>query len=224
MLAERLARRGVTLETIAVAVVPPALVDSTVHAVMLVSAGAEVAVAGSAIAVMRGVLKIMFLNKMKVAVGVFLVLGALSFAGFAFIERPTQAQAQAPAGKPPTEVDILRMEVELLRLRLQAVEAEVRELKGRQDTKTALPERPAGPAPKTGGPKIPWGRKAATGPAAKPPADLTQAVEAALKRLKEAKDDKSRQDAADALDRATKRLKEHLRRGRGQTDALPKGS
>src|SRR5262249_54325695 len=95
-----------------------------------------------ALTLMKGTMKTMLLSKLKLVVAVMLVLGALGAGGLAYVE--TQAQAQPPspdekpahawprppAAKPPTDLDVLGKEVELLRMRLQVVEAEVRALKG----------------------------------------------------------------------------------------------
>jgi RNA polymerase sigma factor (sigma-70 family) len=294
MLAERLARRGVTLSGIVLAgtaAVPAALVESTVQIVMLVSAGVEAAVAGPAVALMKGTLTTMFIQKLKLAVAVVLVLGALGASGFVYVEKPARAQTetQAQAAKPPTDLDVMRKELELLRLKVQLLEAEVRALKGRtkapQDTKAApemgrhpgnhlpgrpngapetrrhprnhpekgagaldhlpgrpegaphlddQPDRPKGPMPdrltrperpkldpKTGRPMRvgqPSGPKAR---ARDKQAELTKAVEDALKWLKEADDEKSRHDATEALERATQKLKEQMRKSSGRTDKRP---
>jgi RNA polymerase sigma factor (sigma-70 family) len=265
MLAERLGRRGVTLSGVALATgtaVPPALVESTVQTVMLVSAGVESAVAGPAVALMQEVSKVMLMKKLKLVVAVVLVLGAMGAGGFLYVEKPARAQAQAQAAKPPTDLDVLRKEVELLRMRLQVVEAELRELKGpaKQVKKPqpvhqlleefarlvkqgkyaeaelaaekALKREPDNAtarealerlknfkkATKNGDPRrssdlVRWRKKKLD-----EQASLAEGVEIALKMLKEAKDDKSRAEAAEMLERATKKLQEHLRGPGGRID------
>jgi hypothetical protein len=139
MLAERLARRGVSLAGVAgaallaegeaTAAVGAALAESTVRAALLVSAGIEVTSAAGAVALMKGVLRTMFMAKLKAALAVVVVIGVLGAGGFAYqVGRPAQAQAQTdrPAARTPTELDVLRKEVELLRLKLEMVEGKMR--------------------------------------------------------------------------------------------------
>jgi hypothetical protein len=93
---------------------------------------------------MKGALKTMFVAKLKLAVGTFVVVAALGVSGLAY--RATgQSQAPTPekriAGKPLTELEALRKENELLKLNLEVVlekvraqEAELRTLRGRPKT------------------------------------------------------------------------------------------
>jgi RNA polymerase sigma factor (sigma-70 family) len=243
LLAQRLARRGLSgcvVGALAGEAVPATLVDSTVRAAMLVAAGLEVTAAAAAVALMKGVLRTMFLAKLRLVVAVVLVVAMLGVGGFAYqVERPAQAQAQTD--KRPTEMDVLRKEVELLRLRLQVVEAEVRDLKGQarrdkalRDSKLTMIEQHrkeltrlfhgttlqcaqchsslhtgagSGPsAPKA----VHWwlddkrAEKKAAG-------DATREVEAALKALREARDDRARRSAAEALEKAAAKLREQLK-------------
>jgi hypothetical protein len=98
---------------------------------------------------MKGALKTMFLAKLKLAVGTFVIVAALGASSLAY-RAAGQAQAPTPekraAGKPLTEVEALRRENELLKLNLEVVlekvraqEAELRALKGRKGAGPDLP-------------------------------------------------------------------------------------
>jgi RNA polymerase sigma factor (sigma-70 family) len=274
MLAERLGRRGVTRWGVAPAVVPPSLAGSTVRTVMLVSAGVEVAAAGPALSLMKGALTTMFLKKLKLA-AVAVMVGVLALGGFAYqAEQPAQARAETGAAAP-TDLEVLRKEVELLRLRLRVVEAEVRALKGAQKQAKA-PEGGKGPSAEKllaefaelfkkgryaeaealaraalqADPNSVKAREALEmlGRLVRPPAgagDLRKAqsrreeramrdwlsartgsdqqdalardLEAVLKALREARDEKARREVAEALERAARKLQDHLRKGKGSS-------
>ncbi|HEV3165826.1 MAG TPA: sigma-70 family RNA polymerase sigma factor [Isosphaeraceae bacterium] len=90
LLRGRLARRGVTLSALlagglfsdsaARAAVPPALLDSTVHAAMRFAASPAApagAVSVTVISLMEGVLKTMLLNKVKLAAAIALAVGSI---------------------------------------------------------------------------------------------------------------------------------------------------
>jgi RNA polymerase sigma factor (sigma-70 family) len=125
----------------AVPAVPAALVSSTVRAATLVAAGEMAAVATlatPAVALMKGALQAMFIQKLKKVAVMAVVVLALGVGGLAY-----RAGGQTPggdrpqAGKPRTEVEALRREVELLRLNLEVVlekvraqEAELRAFRG----------------------------------------------------------------------------------------------
>src|SRR5262249_51920201 len=133
LLAERLSRRGVALSGGALAAalssgaasaqVAGPLVVATAQAAVVVTGGHWAAVSTPVAVLTRGVLRAMFLTKLKVAVGVVLVVAALGAGGVAY--RSAEAQTvQAPRkaeGKPLSEVEALRKEVELLRLNLLLV-------------------------------------------------------------------------------------------------------
>jgi RNA polymerase sigma factor (sigma-70 family) len=136
MLAGRLARRGLVLsaaglwaalaQETASAAVPAALVDSTVRSALLVAAGMEVGAFVPAVALMKGVLRTMFVAKLKLAVAVVMVVTALGAGGFAYqAGQPGAARAQV-SSKPLSELEALRKENELLRLNLQVVLEKVR--------------------------------------------------------------------------------------------------
>jgi RNA polymerase sigma factor (sigma-70 family) len=147
-LAGRLARRGVALSGGglagalaggASAQVPPALVWGTARAAALVAAGQLAAVAPPAAGLTREVLKAMFLAKLKAVAATAVVLAALG--GLAWQAGGGRGSAHAaPPGQPPSEVEALRKEVELLRLNLlvvlekvRAQEAELAALRGKAE-------------------------------------------------------------------------------------------
>src|SRR5581483_1712597 len=83
----------------------------------------------------KGVLKVMFLAKLKTAVSSVLVAMVLGVGGFVYCAGGGQA---SPPNKPPNELEALRRENELLKVNLrvtlekiQALEADVRGLKER---------------------------------------------------------------------------------------------
>jgi RNA polymerase sigma factor (sigma-70 family) len=154
LLAARLARRGVALSGGALAAalsggaasarVSAPLVLATAKA----AAGHLAAVAPAVAVLAQGVLRTMFLTKLKVVVGVALVVVALGAGGIAY--RPADAQTVPPPrraeGKPPSEVETLRKEVELLRLNLllvlekvRAQEAELSAFRGQRGALTVDP-------------------------------------------------------------------------------------
>jgi RNA polymerase sigma factor (sigma-70 family) len=157
MLAKRLSRYGLSLsggalaaalcESVASAQVPVALVSSTVKAAALVAAGEWTAVSAASAILMKGVLKSMFVAKLKVMVGAAMIVTALGASGLVY--RAT-GQSPAPAekrneGKPQSEVERLRRENELLKLNLEVVlekvraqEAELRTLKNAPKAGQAL--------------------------------------------------------------------------------------
>jgi RNA polymerase sigma factor (sigma-70 family) len=148
LLAKRLARIGLSLsatalasvlsEGIAPAAVPPSLVRQTVRG----AAGQVSAVAPPVALLTKGVLKIMFLSKLKFALGMLLTVAVLGATGLAY---RAGAQALPQASNPPqprvekprSELEALRRENELLKLNLEVVlekvkaqEAELRALRG----------------------------------------------------------------------------------------------
>ena len=156
----------------------------------------------------------MFLAKLKLAVGAVVVLAALGASGLAY-----RAAGQAPAaptrgGKGLTEVEALRRENELLKLNLEVVlekvraqEAEVRSLRAQlarrghldfdSSTNLRLPKAEASLLGKLEGTKY-------------PDPDAGREAEAALKALREAKDDAARRRAVDELDHALRALRQHV--------------
>jgi RNA polymerase sigma factor (sigma-70 family) len=246
MLARRLARRGVLLAGPALAAlaggaasaaVPPALIASTIKVALLVAAGLHVGAAAPAVALMKGVMRAMFLAKLKVAAAVMVL--ALGAGGVAYqAGRPTAAQADTPAAKPPGELEALRKENELLKLNLQvvleklrAVDAELRAVKG--GPKAALKGHARGVDSVAFSPD---GKLLASGSGDKTvldafrldkepkavapkaaPGPINQ-LETALKDLREARDPAAKRRAADALEKALRQLREEL----GAAPAQPK--
>ncbi len=175
LLAKRLAGRGLLLTTAALTAVgagaasgqvPAALANSTTKAAALVAAGQLAAVSTPAVALMKGVMKTMLLNKLRLMVGVVMVAAACAAVGF--VCRPgDEAQAQTSAapdkgdGKHVSELDALRKENELLKFNLKvllekaaAQEKELEGLRGRQGA----------PAGDMGGPPGMPGMKGRFGP------------------------------------------------------------
>jgi RNA polymerase sigma factor (sigma-70 family) len=150
-LARRLARCGLgisggslatALAEGASAAVPAPLVALTVRAAALVAAGQAAAVSTPAAVLMKGVLKAMFLAKLKIVAATAMVVLALGAGGVVYhvAAGPGAAQAAAPEGKAPADADALRKENELLKLNLQLTlekilsqEAELRTLRGRAE-------------------------------------------------------------------------------------------
>ena len=145
LLAKRLSRYGIALSGGALAArltegsasshVPPSLVLATAKA----ASGPLSAVAASVGILTKGVLQAMLLAKLKLAIGVVLVMAALGTTGLVY--RASGQSAQAPK-RPMSELESLRHENELLKLNLQVVlekvraqEAELRTL--RADAKKA---------------------------------------------------------------------------------------
>jgi hypothetical protein len=195
--------------------VPAALVGSTARAAALVAAGQLAAVSTPVHVLMRGVLKTMFLTKLKLTVGVALVAVALGAGGLVYQTGmgPGAAQAAGPEGKPPTELDALRKENELLKLNLQVVlekvraqEAELHTLReakkaaGREATYEYVPGPPEM--------ELRWAKDFHDG-ATRP--DPAQDAEAAIKALREARDPEAKRRAADALQKALDKLREQLK-------------
>jgi hypothetical protein len=214
LLAERLTRRGVVLSGGALAAalsqgtasaqVAAPLMRATVRAAVWAAAGHLAAVSGPVALLTRGVLRAMFLTKLKIAAGVVLLVAALGAGGLAY--RPTGAGAapvQKPApGKPSSDLEALRRENELLKLNLEVVlekvraqEAELRTLRSQAKTQTYLNALNAA---------MQQARRERPGPDSRR-LDLGKA-EAALKALREAKDDAARKRALEALGAALRTL------------------
>jgi hypothetical protein len=100
-LRQRLARRGVSLTAAlcALAVVPPcpSIAAAAVRAALSFAAGNAAAVSAGAAALAEGVHRAMFVNRLKLCVGLVVLLGALA-AGVGLVVRPAPA---APPAAPP---------------------------------------------------------------------------------------------------------------------------
>jgi hypothetical protein len=167
------------------------------------------AVATPAAAMARGVLKAMFLTKLKFAFAASLTVALM--AGVAYRSGPSPASAQAP--RPASELEALRKENELLKLNLRVVlekvkaqEAELAALKGR---------RKLDPDPNTAGNDADLLyldtirlRDSQLERKAEDPG--MKAVEDALKFLREARQKKSQKmerDALEALEKAARAVR-----------------
>jgi RNA polymerase sigma factor (sigma-70 family) len=227
MLAQRLARRGLALSGGALAAalaegaapaVPASLVRATVQAAVLVAAGKAAAVTAPAALLMNEVLKAMFLTKLKIAAAVIVTV-ALGAGGFVY---RAAGEAAPPVAKPLNELEALRRENDLLKLNLEvvlekvrALDTEVRTLRGRLEAKAAGPG--AGTFLDLGaGTFLDLDGDGRTdlllGVIRKQHAlDPAQEVEAALKAFREARDPKAQRQALEVLDKALKKLKEHVK-------------
>jgi NADPH-dependent glutamate synthase beta subunit-like oxidoreductase len=179
-------------------------------------ANGQAVAASAAVALSKEVIKTMFFEKLKLAVGAVMVVAALGAGGVAYqVSGPRAAQA-APEGKPVSELEALRRENELLKLNLQVVlekvraqEAELRAVKGRVEAlgkERVVETRTAAVADREVLSR--WAvRTVVNLPASEVP-DPAQQVEAALKAFREAKDPEAKRHAAAALEAAAKRLRE----------------
>ncbi len=148
LLAKRLAPHGLSLSGAALAAaicegaasaqVPAALVSATTKTAVLVAAGELAAMSAASAILMKGVLKSMFLTKLKLMVSVVMVVTALGTSGLIYrAAGQSAAPVEKPSeGKPRSELERLRHENELLKLNLEVVlekvrsqEAELRALK-----------------------------------------------------------------------------------------------
>jgi hypothetical protein len=214
--------------------VPPALVWGTARAAALVAAGQLAAVTTPAAGLTREVLKAMFIAKLKVVAATAVVLAALG--AVAWQANGWGSAQAAPPGKPLSEVEALRKEVELMRLNLlvvlekvRAQETELTALRGKAEAAQVpgkvnlndlvLPaaEREAirlWLAEPVEGPKKAQAKGAVRveqlGRVAEAPqesADLVRQAEAALKALRQARDPEAKRRAAEALEKAARQLR-----------------
>jgi RNA polymerase sigma factor (sigma-70 family) len=152
LLAKRLAPYGLSLsgaalaaaicDSAALAQVPAALIAATAKAALLVAAGNITAVSASSAILMKGVLKSMFLTKLKLTIGAVMVVTALGASGLVY-RASGQSDIEVEIvkrsdGKPKSELERLRHENELLKVNLEVVlekvraqEAELRTLRGK---------------------------------------------------------------------------------------------
>jgi RNA polymerase sigma factor (sigma-70 family) len=240
MLAKKLARYGLALSGGALATalaaeasaaVPASLMGSTVRAALLVAAGQWAVVSTSAALLMQGVIKAMFLKKLKIVLAIVMVAVALGASSFSY----RAAEPGAPAAaKPPSELEALRKENELLRLNLlvvlekvRAQEAELAAVRGKatpawgrvqpqEELRIELPEAEA---------KLKADKEAKLKAAAesermaqerlrlyrelvirKRVQDHVQEAEAALQALRKANDPEAKRRALEKLDEALKNL------------------
>jgi RNA polymerase sigma factor (sigma-70 family) len=163
LLALRLTRRGAifSASTLGVALsqaaapahVPTPLVSTTVMAAALVAAGKVAAIATPVTVLLKGVLRAMLIAKLKVVTGTLLLVAMiLGTGGLAY----QSVGAQGPPDKraatqPPSELDALRREIELLKLnnkvlleKLHAQESELRAHKPHADPARGVAFSPDG--------------------------------------------------------------------------------
>jgi predicted DNA-binding protein (UPF0251 family) len=212
LLAKRLKARGVVLSGGALAVVlsanavsaqvSVALLESTTRAAALAAAGQFTAASASAVVLMNGVMKAMFLSKLRLAVGIVMVIAALSGVGFASwsgaAARAEDAHklAARDGAKPLSDVDALHKENELPRINNNVLLENVGSLQNESRTLPAHAQEPkAIPIVSTG-----FTITFVASPAAE--------VEEATQSLRDAKDRESKRRAAEA--QATKKLRELL--------------
>jgi RNA polymerase sigma factor (sigma-70 family) len=235
LLAQRLARYGLSvaggltataLAGSAGAAVPASLAASTVRVALLMATG-QAATATPAVALMKEVLKTMFMTKLKLAVATVLVAATAGLGGLAY-----RAEGQSPAPPPqaaaraPSELDALRRQNELLKLNLEVVlekvraqEAELRSLREKAVAVTKdLPVLTTRAAHTLSLQPVLMGRILQL-VEAQPrvtvqltPPDPVQELEAVLKALKEAGSAEAKQQAVDKLDAVTRQLRKQLKK------------
>jgi hypothetical protein len=144
------------------------LVCGTAKAAVLVAAGNLATVSMPVAVLMKGVLKSMFIAKLKMAVG-FCALAVLTLGFGAAAYQTGGAQQKTPSanqsiGKPLNELEALRKENELLKLNLQVVlekvhaqEIELHAHRSKTAVKWFAPATPASPPP----PLVPIGKQEA---------------------------------------------------------------
>jgi RNA polymerase sigma factor (sigma-70 family) len=217
LLAKRLARYGPALSGGALAAALAQNTASACPAVLLIvsttkAATGNLVAAGKVAVLAEGVMKTMFLSKLKLTFGVAFVAVALGAAGLVYQAGSGfgTAQAAGPGDKPPTELEALRKENELLKLNLEVVlekvrsqETELHTLRGQVKAASTDLGVTFVNLDKDGSldlhvrvPQVP---------------DPAQEAEAALKALREAKEPEAKRHAADALEKAVKKLKEQLK-------------
>jgi RNA polymerase sigma factor (sigma-70 family) len=233
MLAKRLASTGVALSGGAPAValsqgaasaqVSAALVRSTARAAALVAAGQMAGVSAPAVLLMKEVMKVMFLKKLRLAVGTVMVLVALGAVGLGYQAAGGFGTAQAaPPDKPRSEVEALRRENELLKLNLDVVLEKVRA----QETELRALRAQAAEAQRLLYTKdvhqaydLLLKSRYALKEGAAP--DPLKEAESALKALREAKDQEGKHRATEALGKALEKLKQQVK-PEGKPEAGPK--
>jgi hypothetical protein len=148
MLASRLSKFGFSISGGALAAalahgtasakVPASLVWSTAKAATFVAVGQFVGASAPAVTLMKGVMKTMFLAKLKAVIGTGIVAVVLGVGGLIYNAELAPGGAQAAdEAKPKSELEKLRKENELLKMNLQvtlekiiAQEDELKKLRG----------------------------------------------------------------------------------------------
>jgi RNA polymerase sigma factor (sigma-70 family) len=219
MLARRLARYGLSVSGGALAAALAEGASAAVPAPLLVSTvkcalGQAAGIAPAVTLLMKEVLRAMLIAKLKLAVGAVVVLAALGASGLAY-----RAAGQAPAAakqaqaRPLSELELLRKEVDILKLQVDLMQEKVRaqgeELRALRAEAPAkakpLPAVDDNTAPLQGYYRFFELRRKEM------PADPTLETEAALKALREAKDEQAKRRAADDLEKAARKLRDQLK-------------
>jgi hypothetical protein len=195
-----------------------ALANSTVKAAALVAAGQMTAVSMPAVALMKGVMKVMLLKKLRLAGGALTVMVALGAVGLGYHNGNFGAAQAAPPDRPLTDLEALRKENELLKLNLQIVlekvgaqESELRTLRGQAATNKGTGLGAAFldvDRDLDGYPDI---FIVKSGIQHDSLSDVAKEAEEALKALRAAKDKLGQRRATEALDKAMKKLRERLK-------------
>lgn len=230
LLAARLSRRGVALSSAALmtilsngaasAAVPSSLLCETSKAAVLAAAGQLTANASAAAVLTQEVMKTMFLTKLKVTVAGVLVALALSVAGIAYHQTGVSAvqaadgkgvETKAGVPKAPNDLEALRRENELLKLNLRVtlekLEALETALKQQTEKKAATDPDPASTYARLARLRQIEGLRIVEPREVSRPIPMAD-LEAAIKAVKEAKDEASLQKAIKALDEALHKFRE----------------
>lgn len=156
LLAKRLARYGLSLSastwTAAWLHEAPAAVPLALTSATMLAASGKGTVAASVGFLTKGALQAMFLTKLKWTVGALMVVAALGATGLVYRasgQAPSEKATPAPAekeigGKQPTELEILRREVELLKLKLAVVQEKQKAQETELRALRAATKEPAG--------------------------------------------------------------------------------
>ena len=138
LLAERLARRGYAASVIAAALAShtaiacmpaPALVAQTTAASSRAGHGATIPVSAKVLALTEGVMRTMFLTKLKIAITVVLVLGVASLGLISRTAATEPAgETTAPQDQPPANAANLRDRVARMKAQLQRMEQQIARL------------------------------------------------------------------------------------------------
>jgi RNA polymerase sigma factor (sigma-70 family) len=143
MLAGRLARRGLALSGGALAAsvsggaaraaVPPVLTSSTIRAAALAAGGKLGAAPAAAASLAKGVVRAMWMTKLKAAAAVLAVIAAVGAGGLVYHGASMPAARAADGGAAPSDAEALRKENELLKLNLQVVLEKLRAQEAKRD-------------------------------------------------------------------------------------------
>jgi RNA polymerase sigma factor (sigma-70 family) len=221
LLARGLARHGLAVsgaalaESMTSACVPRALAASTAQA----AAGQVGAVPAQVVVLTEGVMKTMFLSKLKAFVAVtFVLCASAGVVGLSY--RPATAEpADAPRALAD-ELEALRLEVQSLRKTVDATRERVKALEA--EVHASRERGAAGPNNK------PAYQQSVTEYYGKlrykeaKESDPFAEAEAALKALREARDTEAQRRAADNLEKALQRLKEQPKPNKPTGDTTPK--